>query len=543
MRCAIEEGERGVAVQFDVIVRRASSVIPALHEPVLALAEGEELAAVGFAAPVVARVAVLPPVAERRSGPAARADRDATLAPPERARAIAVPLDVDGLGRLEQAQRGRARRLDAFLPWRSRSRRFRCSPRVECALMRAPSLSHHAPLRSGRCSSRSAGRTTARAPSSARRRAKAASAAAGSCQPSARRSPCSLVAGAVEVIATASPHTGAVSVHVSSRARHCSTKRRRARDGTREMHLPRDRVRRGAVGSALRRSSSVSVIAMVAAARPSDASARARRSIAGRRRKSTGSIVVAGDESSTSTACRAATVASTGRRTSSPRASRHASSPSAPHRRSTSSLSSAANAPAVPMPSAASVARSSPSIGMSASGAGARYAASPPAGTMNAASTLVRLPGAAHVAARAATHELRRDPRAGMPRARDLRERAHEHPLAAHRLEPVRADPPEPRLVHGRRHLRARDEKMRGELGDRARDRRVIPIENLERGAAGARLERRHPAAHARARGGARDCAQLAVAHERDERIIPRRRCGAYGVEAWIRRGFCASAR
>ena len=53
-------------------------------------------------------------------------------------------------------------------------------------------------------------------------------------------------------------------------------------------------------------------------------------------------------------------------------------------------------------------------------------------------------------------------------------------------------------------------------------------------GAARARLERRHPAAHARTRGGARHRAQLAVAHERDERIIPRRRCVAYGVEVWM---------
>ena len=268
------------------------------------------------------------------------------------------------------------------------------SAKLPSAVCRLSSVtSTHAPHFSGRYSSHAIGLTTLPAPSVARNRSKAASAAAGSLHAAASRSPCSAPSGAVAVTVTVTALTGAVSVHWSSIARQ------RSKSGATRATGFAGRTSRVTVctnspltrcpslltvpaGIALRASSSVSVMAMAAAARPSCTSASTSWPSAARTMKSTGSIVAALIASSVLTKRAASVRASTGRRGSSPLASRQLSSPSAPQRRSTSPGSSAASAPAVRRPSETSDSRNSSSMETSESGAHARYAAQPPGGTM-----------------------------------------------------------------------------------------------------------------------------------------------------------------
>ena len=196
------------------------------------------------------------------------------------------------------------------------------------------------------------------APSAPRRRASAASAAAGSRQAEARRSPCSAAEGALSLTRSVTAATGASRVQVSSMARQ------RSKSGT-----ARAIGRAGRTSRVTRRPSSrVRVMVSAAAASPSAASARTRRSREARTRKSTGSSVGELVASSWTIVRGSSVRARVARRGSSPQASRQAVSPSAPQRRSTSSGSSAEKAPAVVSPRAVSASRSSASIGSKASG-------------------------------------------------------------------------------------------------------------------------------------------------------------------------------
>ncbi len=113
------------------------------------------------------------------------------------------------------------------------------------------------------------------------------------------------------------------------------------------------------------------------------------------------------------------------------------------------------------------------------------------------------------------------DARVRMPGARQGEEQRGERPLAAEPIEALRTDPPEPRGVGHRGHLRTRGEEGRTRPRRLARERGLVPREHLERGAGGARLRECHPWAHAVTRGGRRGRAHPAAVDEGNRLRIP----------------------
>src|SRR5215204_2132561 len=94
------------------------SVVPPLHEPspltVRAITEEEQLPLGGRAAPVVAAVAVAPPIPREPLGPQRLTDREPTLAPGEDRRTLlGIRLDLRRFGRVDETEGERHRMRDA----------------------------------------------------------------------------------------------------------------------------------------------------------------------------------------------------------------------------------------------------------------------------------------------------------------------------------------------------------------------------------------------------------------------------------------------
>ena len=283
-------------------------------------------------------------------------------------------------------------------------------------------------------------------PNSLRNLSMAASAAPMSRHEALRRSPCSPVSGAAATIATRTAHTGALSVHRSSSARQRSNSGATRASG-RAGRTSRVTVCTGSDASAPRASSSVSVIATAAAARPCATAA----APAGRARRARGTTPVP----SSTTATRAPPP---------PRAGSHA------RQHGTTQVVGAREPP-----------RADPRVApppLDVLRGRARRARPPCAGRARAVPRAAPRPSARARAARARDrpHRARRARRApgidpslvlearprprrrargdARPRDRHARPRVpapghpqqlhRERPLAAHRIEAGRADPPQP---------------------------------------------------------------------------------------------------